>query len=167
MSRNGIAVVDWKTWGPRVLAWLAAEAPRRTTVNGLAADCAAALGSPLRADRLQDWLLESARAEWSAIKRTLGSANGNGARPPAKAPVGEPESAPALPARTLAEFLRDKRKAGCPVCTLSPEILHCLAEAANKGTAKVPEQVEWLNIDCGARVTVAELTSHRSGRHEQ
>ena len=149
----------WQINGPRALAWLRAEVPKRQSIKGLPGECAVALRLPVDGQRLTDWLGEGGRAEWTEIKRTLGK----GTR---TLVAGERVAVPPVPTRTLAEFLRDKRREGCPVCALSPDILQCLAEAANKGTAKVPEQVEWLNTDCGAHVTVQELTAHRAGRHE-
>jgi hypothetical protein len=129
---------------------------------GRYAEAVRELGLQIPEDRLRTWITR--RPEWPGIKRTLGTGNGNGAGP--HAPAGGKQSPPPAPTRTLAEFLRDKRREGCPVCALSPEILQCLAEASTKGTARVPEQVEWLNADCGARITVQELTAHRAGRHE-
>ena len=157
--RSNYGAANWKVNAPRALAWLAAEAPKRSTVAGLTGDCARALKLPVDGKRLGDYLGDTKRDEWAGIKRTIGTG--------ARAVAGAPSTvALPVPARTLAEFLRDKRREGCPVCALSPDILQCLAEAANKGTAKVPEQVEWLNTDCGAHVTVQELTAHRAGRHE-
>ena len=156
MAANGKGC-NWSVEGPRALAWLRAEVPKRSTIHGATTDCVAALHLPVKPKRLSDWLAEIKADEWNAIKATAGRGNG---KTPVNALMGQ------TPSRTLAEFLRDKRRAGCPVCALSPEILQCLAEAANKGSAKVPEQVEWLNTDCGARITVQELTQHRSGHHE-
>jgi len=161
---------DWSIHGPRALAWLRAEAPKRSVLAGLCGDGVAALKIPCAPKRLQNWLVESpvGRPAWDQIKRTLGTARGNGAGPHAPAGASAVATPGAvLPARTLAEFLRDKRREGCPVCALAPEIRHALAEASGKGTAKVAEQVEWLTTDCGATVTAQELIGHRSGGHER
>ena len=163
MAANGKGC-NWSVEGPRALAWMRAEVPKRSTIVGIHEACVRALRLPVDRGRLGDYLSETRRAEWTQIKLTLGTGTGNGTGP--HAPTGTGTSSSPVPTRTLAEFLRDKRRAGCPVCALSPEILQCLAEAANKGSAKVPEQVEWLNTDCGTRITVQELTQHRSGHHE-
>ena len=162
MARPNYGAANWSVNGPRALAWMRTEVPRRTTIVGIHEACVRALKLPVDRGRLGDYLSDTQRAEWAQIKKTLGTGNGTGPH----APTGTGTSSSPVPTRTLAEFLRDKRRAGCPVCALSPEILQCLAEAANKGSAKVPEQVEWLNTDCGARITVQELTQHRSGHHE-
>lgn len=163
-------VTHWDITGPRVLAWLRAEVPRRSTVKGLAADCARALGPPLRGPRLQDWLHESVRAEWVAIKRTLGTGvdpafvqggNGNGHRVAAVAPA--PSSAPPC---SLDEYAREKLRATCPVCALPAATREILAGAGDKGH-KVALQVDWLKVKCGVQnIGAAELTAHRNGRHE-
>ena len=164
MSRNGIAVVDWKTWGPRVLAWLAAEAPRRTTVNGLAADCAAALGPPLRAGRLQDWLAESARAAWSEIKRTLGSANGNGSR----LEVSEKSAAPPV-GLTILEYDRQQEvaedRARCPVCKLPPAPREEIAEAKRAGL-NATRILRSLACVHNITITPHDWAHHINARHE-
>jgi len=161
MARANYGQGNWPVNGPRALAWLRAEVPKRSDIRGLAADCVRALDLPATGDRLSDWLATTAREEWLRIKATLATAGS--AEPAGRTLAAVPVT---LPRRTLAEFLRDKRREGCPVCALSPEVRQCLAEAAAKGTAKVPEQVEWLNTDCGAHITISDLTQHRSGRHE-
>lgn len=157
MANNGHGYIQWREAGPRVLAWLRAEAPRRSTVNGLAADCAAALGPPLRGDRLQDWLLESAGADWRAIKALIGTGNGNGSHG-ATVPSGSTSS----PGRSLADYLKAKKCAACPVCQLPDDVKGQLAAASERGI-KVADRLEWLTAEYGARITRADLEAH--GRH--
>ena len=67
--------------------------------------------------------------------------------------------------RSLIRFARDKRREGCPVCALSPDIRAQLVEASSR---KIPRavQLEWLRTDVGARITDADLSQHANGRHD-
>lgn len=74
--------------------------------------------------------------------------------------------APKQPKRTLAQFARDKRREGCPVCVLPVEVRQELRAAGDK---KIPVaiQLEWLKAELGVTVGVEQINSHRSGRHEE
>lgn len=67
--------------------------------------------------------------------------------------------------RTLAQFVRDQRRAGCPVCALPDVVRGQLAEAAAK---KIPRQVQldWLRGECRSPITAGDLDRHRNGRHD-
>jgi hypothetical protein len=166
VANNGHGYINWRETGPRALAWLRAEAPRRSTVKGLAADCAAALGPPLRGDRLQDWLLESAGADWRAIKALIGTGNGNGngSHAPTVAP------AATSPGRSLADYIREQdrnnERAVCPVCGLSAEIRSQIADAKRSGYTQ-PQIIAALAGLFGVTLSPADYQRHVNRRHEQ
>lgn len=149
MPRNGLAVVDWAVVGPRALAWLEKELPQRTSLRGIMDDCVAALGVPgLQSHRLIDWLGHGkARPVWQRLKQTL------------KTPA-----SPVAP-KSLVEFMKDKKRAACQICSLDAEVRAQLAKAGEQGI-KVADQVDWLIHEVGVAVTRADLDSHRSQRHE-
>lgn len=68
-------------------------------------------------------------------------------------------------AMSLAEFMRAERQKGCPVCALPKHIKEQLQEAPEK-KIKVADRVLWLNEVCGADVTISDLTTHVSARHD-
>ena len=143
----------WEVNGPRVLAWMRAEVPKRSSLRGLAEDCARALKLPVNGLRLTDWLGDTKRDEWAEVKRMLG----NG-----KAPV----STGVGVSCSLDEFAAEERRSVCPVCALPADVRAVLATAGDKGH-KVAFQVKWLKVKCGVGgVGVAELAAHRNGRHE-
>lgn len=152
-------MTDWYTEGPRVLDWFRTELPHRASMVGVYADARAALGFAGSPEALRIWFAR--RPEWSAIRRTLGTATS-----PAVTASGGSLSSGTVPRRTLEQFLLDKRKAYCPVCKFPAEVRAILKRASEKGSAKVAEQIGWLREDCGATVTASELTTHRSGGHE-
>ena len=147
MPRNGLAKIDWSSIGPRALAWLTEETPRRHTLRGLLVDCHAALGVPgLRQGRLSDWLCEQRPEEWAAIRRTLGTGHAVAAMPAASG-------------RSLTDYLLEKKRAACAVCALPADVLAQLAAASEKGI-KVADRLEWLAAEYGAHLTRTDLEAH-------
>lgn len=67
--------------------------------------------------------------------------------------------------RSLSQYVRDKRREGCPVCALSPQLLTEI-RAASKN--KIPRDVvlEWLKIEHGVKVTHQEIVAHANARHD-
>lgn len=155
------AKTNWRTEGPRILAWLAVEVPKRHSVVGLYEDAVSAVGLDAPADRLRIWL--NRQSAWRTIKRTVGT----GSLAPTGATAPSSPVPGVVPHRTLEQYLLDKRRADCPVCRLAPEVRAILKRASEKGSARVAEQIEWLRLDCGATIMPGELTSHRSGGHDQ
>lgn len=70
----------------------------------------------------------------------------------------------------LVDHAREKRmeqkRALCPVCKLSAEVRRQLAEAGDRGITR-KEQVAWLKEAVGADITISQLTTHFSGRHDE
>ena len=69
------------------------------------------------------------------------------------------------PVLGLMDFMRAKRRQSCPVCKLPADVREQLATASDKGI-KRKDVLEWLRTIVGAPITDAELTAHRTGRHD-
>jgi len=160
------AVTNWEVWGPRIVAWLKAELPQRRTMNRVYEEAAAAFPeSRCNRGSLRQYLLKL--PEWATLRASLGSGQPAGASVgPARQPTRPPQEAQ-MPKRSLDEFLRDKKKAECPVCHLPPEIRAQLQHASEHNSAKLVEQCEWLRAECGVDILPSQLTAHRSGGHER
>ena len=161
MARSNYGAGNWAENGPRALAWMRERVPLRTTIKGLPDECAGALNLPVNGRRLVDWLGDGGRAEWTKIKRTLGSGTGPHVLTGASAQKSSP-----VPC-SLDEYAAEERRATCPVCALPAAVRAVLATAGDKGH-KVAFQVKWLKVKCRIpNIGVAELSAHRNGRHEQ
>ncbi len=68
--------------------------------------------------------------------------------------------------RSLVQFVRDDRKARCPVCKLPTEIRAQLREAKDKRIS-VATQLHWLKEEYKIVLTVEQINAHRGGRHEE
>lgn len=68
--------------------------------------------------------------------------------------------------RSLVQFVRDKKRVGCPVCTL-PRTVREEIEAARSRKITRAEQIEWLAAEHGVTITRAQFDAHHSGRHDQ
>lgn len=67
--------------------------------------------------------------------------------------------------RSLQAWARDKKRAGCPVCSLPADIREQLA-AARKQRISRTEQLEWLAAEHGIQLSAAQFDTHNSARHE-
>ena len=67
--------------------------------------------------------------------------------------------------RSLAEYVRDKRRAECPVCSLPDDLRSQMANASDR---KIKRSVvlAWLQEEHGHTLTDMDLTSHHSGHHD-
>lgn len=68
--------------------------------------------------------------------------------------------------RSLAEFVKDKRREACAVCRLPAEVRDQVRTAGEK---KIHRRtvLDWLKTDCSAPITDTELTVHTNGHHDQ
>lgn len=75
-------------------------------------------------------------------------------------------SAPKRPARSLAQFVADQRRAGCPVCALPPDVL---ADVKTASRRKIPKSVvlEWLASEHGRTISAQDMAAHVNARHDQ
>lgn len=74
--------------------------------------------------------------------------------------------AKAAPERqSLVEFMKEKRRKACPVCSIPDEVREEMSVARNR-KIKRPDVVEWLNTVAGFKVTNADLDAHYSGKHD-
>jgi hypothetical protein len=69
-------------------------------------------------------------------------------------------------ARSLSEFLLEKRREGCPICALAADVKEQLRKAS-KASVRRAEQIEWLESEFKVKLTVEQFNAHHSGRHEQ
>lgn len=72
---------------------------------------------------------------------------------------------PETPKRSLADFMQAKRREGCAVCELPPDIREQL-RGASKRHIRRADIIEWLATEHGLKLTRASFDSHQSGRHE-
>jgi len=63
------------------------------------------------------------------------------------------------------EYQMAKKRAACGVCKLSDDLKEQLAEARTR-KMRVPEQLEWLSVEHGIKLTRADFDRHHSARHE-
>jgi len=67
---------------------------------------------------------------------------------------------------TLVEFIKAKKRENCNVCKLPVEVRGQVGRAASERKISRDQQVEWVRLVTGAKITVEELTQHVSGRHD-
>jgi hypothetical protein len=66
----------------------------------------------------------------------------------------------------LIQFVRDKKRVGCPVCSLSDTIRSEIESARTRKIGR-PEVIEWLKAEYKVTISRAQFDAHHSGRHEQ
>jgi len=66
--------------------------------------------------------------------------------------------------RTLIEFVKDKKRASCPVCQLPADVLEQLRTAQEKKITRAT-QLAWLHEVHGVKITDEHLAVHYGGRH--
>lgn len=71
----------------------------------------------------------------------------------------------AKPKRSLVDFVRAKKKRDCPICRLPAEIRQQLQDAREKKIRR-SEQLEWLAVEYGIKLTAAQFDTHNSARHD-
>lgn len=69
--------------------------------------------------------------------------------------------------RSLGEFRKDKQRAKCPVCKLTPNVRAQIREA-REAASPVPFStiIEWLKEEHGTALTVVDFTRHAGARHD-
>jgi hypothetical protein len=65
---------------------------------------------------------------------------------------------------SLDEFLMQKKRAACPVCSIKEPVRSMVQEAKKKGH-KQSDIIEWLQACHRITVTPQELTAHMAQRH--
>lgn len=66
---------------------------------------------------------------------------------------------------SLTDFVKAKKREGCPVCALPGDIREEMSTARKK-TIKRGEVLEWLTA-LGYDIQAADLDGHYSGKHDQ
>lgn len=67
--------------------------------------------------------------------------------------------------RSLADFMQAKRREGCAVCELPPDIRAQL-KGASKRHIRRTDIIDWLASEFGLTLSRSSFDSHQSGRHE-
>lgn len=67
--------------------------------------------------------------------------------------------------RSLAEYARDRRRDGCPVCALPPDIREQMARASEKKIRR-PVVLAWLRDEHGTEIKDTDMTVHVNGHHD-
>lgn len=68
--------------------------------------------------------------------------------------------------RSLVQFVRDKKREGCPICALPAEVIDQIKTAVTRKISRA-EQIEWLATEYQVTVTKGQFETHVSARHEQ
>ena len=68
--------------------------------------------------------------------------------------------------RSLVDFVMAKKREGCPVCALPPEVREQVASASVKKIHRAAV-LDWLKAEYGITLTAALFDQHHSGRHER
>lgn len=75
--------------------------------------------------------------------------------------MSKPKDAP-----SLVQFVRAKKREGCLVCTLPPEIREQVGRPASEKKINRDLQVAWLQLVSGVKITADQLNNHINGRHD-
>ena len=68
--------------------------------------------------------------------------------------------------RSVLEFIRDKRKANCPVCRVPQAIRNEMNAVRRMRSVTMPIVVEWLKAEHGIALTLEQCRHHYAGMHE-
>lgn len=68
--------------------------------------------------------------------------------------------------QTLVEFVKQQRRANCRVCKLPVEVRGQVGRTASEKKISREQQVEWITLVTGVKITADELTAHVNGRHD-
>lgn len=67
---------------------------------------------------------------------------------------------------TLDEFVKAKKKEKCKVCKLPVEVRGQLGRPASEKHISREQQIEWIALVTGVKITLEELQAHVTGRHD-
>lgn len=67
---------------------------------------------------------------------------------------------------TLVEFVKAAKRASCNVCKLPVEIRGQIGKSASEKKISRDQQIEWVALVTGKKITIEELNQHVSGRHD-
>lgn len=71
----------------------------------------------------------------------------------------------AAPGRSLSDFAKAKRRASCPVCSLTTEVREQIRTAREKHIQR-DVVMEWLRSEVKTGVTNEQITAHVNGHHD-
>lgn len=67
---------------------------------------------------------------------------------------------------TLVAFVKAKRRENCQVCKLPVEIRGQLGRPASEKHISRDQQIEWVELATGVKLTLEEFNAHVNGRHD-
>lgn len=67
---------------------------------------------------------------------------------------------------SLVDFVKTKKRENCRVCKLDVEVRGQIGRSASERKISRDQQVEWVHLVTGVKITVEELTQHVNGRHD-
>lgn len=70
------------------------------------------------------------------------------------------------PIPTLVEFIKAKKRENCRVCKLPIQVRSQLGKPASEKKISRDEQIAWVEVATGVKITHEELTQHITGRHD-
>lgn len=70
------------------------------------------------------------------------------------------------PDLSLVEFARAEKRKSCRVCKLPVEVRGQIGRSASEKKIPREQQVQWIELVTGQKITIEELNSHTNGRHD-
>lgn len=67
---------------------------------------------------------------------------------------------------TLVDFVKAKRRENCRVCKLSVEVRGQIGRTAGEKKISRDQQIEWVALVTGVKLTMEEFNAHINGRHD-
>lgn len=67
---------------------------------------------------------------------------------------------------TLVDFVKAKRRENCRVCKLSVEVRGQIGRPASAKNISRDQQIEWVALVTGVKLTLEEFNQHVNGRHD-
>lgn len=71
-----------------------------------------------------------------------------------------------IPSLSLVDFARAEKRKNCRVCKFPIEVRSQLGRAASEKKISQDQQVKWLELVTGTKITLDELRQHVAGRHD-
>lgn len=67
---------------------------------------------------------------------------------------------------SLTDFVKAKKRENCPVCKLPVEIRGQIGKSASEKHISREQQLEWVALVTGVKLSIEELNAHVNGRHD-
>jgi hypothetical protein len=67
---------------------------------------------------------------------------------------------------TLEQFVKAEKRAKCRVCKFPIEVRSQIGRSASEKKISQDQQIKWIELITGQKITIEELKQHVSGRHD-